>query len=405
MPSKQILPVLINAQYYTLILLFLLIPWSLAGMQIALALFSVMTIGVLFFRRKKPHLNFLFFKLLAVYLAARLISALFAPEPFSSFKAILDTEWVIFTIPLLFSIDFSEKKQRIALQTLIFSAALVGIYGCIQFFYGLEYFRGQQLTPMGGFYRASGGYNHYLTLAGNQLMLLGIGVAFFLLEGKWNRLKTLYFIAAMIIFLSVIATFGRSAWLALMVLMGLTVLLTKTRLFGYVFGVMLLAAVVASLISPEVQARFISIFDISQNQDRFNLWHTALNMIKNNPIWGVGQGNFTRVFPLYEVPGFYDSKVHAHNDYLNAAANSGMPSALAWLALWISWFYVSLKTYLRKNLSLFERQVLLGSILALSGILFAALFQCYYTDLENNLLWWTLASLGLKVALDHSRLN
>ena len=44
MLSKNISSLLQNAQYYALLLLCLLVPWSLAGMQIALGLFSVISI-------------------------------------------------------------------------------------------------------------------------------------------------------------------------------------------------------------------------------------------------------------------------------------------------------------------------------------------------------------------------
>ena len=44
-----------------------------------------------------------------------------------------------------------------------------------------------------------------------------------------------------------------------------------------------------------------------------------------------------------------------------------------------------------------NKKILLAGILGLAGILFASLFQCYYPDLETNLLWWFIISSGVVI--------
>ena len=60
-----------------------------------------------------------------------------------------------------------------------------------------------------------------------------------------------------------------------------------------------------------------------------------------------------------------------------------------------------LKTYWQKELSELDRKVLAGSILGITGIMLAAVFQCYWTDLENNIAWWFTGIMGAQVFLRH----
>ncbi|NIV03805.1 MAG: hypothetical protein GWN59_04050 [Calditrichae bacterium] len=126
-------------------------------------------------------------------------------------------------------------------------------------------------------------------------------------------------------------------------------------------------------------------------------------MIVANPLWGIGPGLFDQVFEIYKVPGFYDAFGHSHNDFLNMAVNSGILGLLAWLGVWGSWFYFVLKAFRQNQLFKFESRLMLGCILSISGILVAALFQCYFTDLENNIAWWFIAALGLHAAIQENK--
>jgi O-antigen ligase len=61
----------------------------------------------------------------------------------------------------------------------------------------------------------------------------------------------------------------------------------------------------------------------------------ALGIVKDYPLFGAGPGSFYTVFPGYRpetVRAFYD---HAHNDYVELAAESGVP-ALAILGLFVA---------------------------------------------------------------------
>lgn len=63
---------------------------------------------------------------------------------------------------------------------------------------------------------------------------------------------------------------------------------------------------------------------------RLYTWSGTLDMIKSNPIFGVGIGNFTTAYPRYEITAF---TAHAHNSMLQWASETGLPGLLLLLAL------------------------------------------------------------------------
>lgn len=376
----------------------LVLPWSLAAMQIALGLLAAYGAFIAIHRRRLRDYRHSFFMVLGIYLLFQALSALFSTAPLHSLQAFLNTDWPAFTVPLLVALTLSPAGRRKVFQILLFSASAVSVYALFQFFGGRDIFRGTALTPYGDFYRANGGYNFSLTFAGNQLMAFCLAFTMILYEKEPLR-RALYLLAGGLIFASVIATFGRSTWIAAMLVLGLGTWLVNRRLFAVFGAAFIVFAVVLALALPVFQERFLSIFDLAQNETRLNLWKTSVAIIADHPVWGIGPGRFTNLFPLYKVPGFYDTATHAHNDALNMAVGSGLLGLLAWLAVWSLWFYIVFRAWRRISAQEEDKAMVLASILAIAGILIAGFFQCYYTDLENNIFWWFMAVLGLQAAL------
>jgi len=367
-------------------------PWSLALMQIALGLMLLIGYAILIRNKQPLHIN-TFLILLGAYLIIRFITIYFSPDPARSFRAVYKQDWTLLLLPLFATIKLDSRTIRNALQTLLISATLVGIYGILQMFLGVEYVRGKNLAAYGNLFRATGSYSFYLTFAGNQLMFFVFLLGVFLLERQNNQRRLIQAAMLTVLLLSIIATFGRSAWLAIVLATGLGTLLVNRRLFGYaMLGISIIAGL-AMTISPDIQERIFSIFDMSKNAARLNLWYTSIEMIKANPFTGLGPGLFNRFFEMYKVPGVYDAYGHSHNDYLNIAVNSGIPALLVWLSAWTSWFVYTLKRYFSSEGE--EKQHMLGSVLAITAIGFAAIFQCYYTDLENNIVWLFFTGIAL----------
>lgn len=79
---------------------------------------------------------------------------------------------------------------------------------------------------------------------------------------------------------------------------------------------------------------------------RFKLWEHAADYIMKNPIMGCGYGNWKLASIPYEKEYINDLNVpaHAHNDFLEHAAELGLPGGLLYLSLYLCLFVFTLKT-------------------------------------------------------------
>jgi O-antigen ligase len=375
----------------------LFLPWSLSGMQVFLILSVLVTIFIKLSQKQSPFALDEFAILFVIYLALRILSALLSPKPSVSISAVFHTDWPLLSIPILSSICMTPQNRKKILQSLIFSSATISIYALYQFFSGFDPYRGKILTEMGNFYRSTGAFDFYLTLAGTQLMIFFVALGLLKSAAQSKVRKIVLAISALLIFLSILTTFGRSAWIALLVAGAIGLALSSRRILRKGLIVAIPLIVLVTLAIPELRERLFSSFDLSANSDRLNLWKTSAAMIADRPLLGIGPGLFKENFEKYKVPGNYDATGHAHNDYLNLAATSGILSLLAWLFMWGYWFKRTIKTSKSLPPDSVDRLHLLGISLSLIAILFASLFQCYYTDLENNICWTFLAVMGLQI--------
>ncbi len=387
-----------------LLILFLVsLPWSLAAMQITavVLVLAIILDSIVHHRRPFPFHPFFYFMI--VYAAVRVMSALYNPTPVRSLWAVAANDWFLLVVPFLTGIRLSREWKERALHALLLSATLVGMYGVFQTFFGYEIFRGIRIPAYGHFFRAIGGYNFYLTFAGNQLLALGLALSCLLTE-KSSALRWKYAGAFVVILLSILGTFARSAWLGLTAMILLGVWILNRRYFWRAVAVFVFLGGMLLLVVPDFRMRVVSIFQPAENSVRLNLWRTGWAMWKMHPVWGIGPGRFNELFPLFKVPGVYDATGHTHNDYLNMAVNSGIVGLVSWLALWMAWFWYTIRALLLFPLAAIDRKWLYGSILGVAAILIAAFFQCYFTDLENNIYWWTIAALTLMVQNEYRSL-
>jgi len=329
-----------------------------------------------------------------------MMSSILSADISMSIKAAFNNDWYLLILPFIASINIDEKTKRNAFLILIISASIVGLYGIIQFFDGVEYIRNKTLYPRGDFYRAIGAYGFYLTFAGNQMLVFAIALSFFLFHEKWDKFKYLLLVSLAILFLSIIVTFGRSAWMGVFLIIILGTFIVNKKVFFASLGLIIVGFALIFLFVPLLFDRFTSIVDLSQNMGRVTLWKTSWNIISSHPFFGIGPGFFSDYFQIFKEPGLYDRMGHSHNDYLNTAVYGGMIGLLTWLGMWIAWFYFAIKKYIQIKSGGIDKRIILAGIMGLAGILFASGFQCYYTDLENNLMWWFILTAGISIFID-----
>lgn len=93
-----------------------------------------------------------------------------------------------------------------------------------------------------------------------------------------------------------------------------------------------------------VRERFLSIIDLSKHTARIEIWESTLNLIRDHFWFGVGPGNFGRVYPSYAVTERVAGFGSAHNNYLFFTAQWGV---LGGLTLYGWHFWVMMRSLLR----------------------------------------------------------
>jgi O-antigen ligase len=333
---------------------------------------------------------------LIVYLGWNILSAGLSERPGHSLGAILDNEWPLFIMLMVYwSID-DEPFLKKVLMVFLSSGCIVAVYAVWQVAGGMELYRHMPLDPMGsGLYRAVGFYSFYLTFAALAMAVFFFSTSFSFEFKRW------YFIAlSALSFLAVVGSFARSIWLSFAIAIPVFAFIRSRRLGMIVTSSLLILVVGGMLTVPALRYRIGSILDPGQNETRLNLWKTAVKISEANPILGVGEDNWDLVFDRYRVEGYYDTTVHPHNDYLTVLVSSGVPGLLAFLSLWSVVLVTGFKS-VRMMQSSTLRAVGWGAAFSLMGLLVGAMFQNYYGTFINCLEWWFVAG----VLMTASKLN
>jgi putative inorganic carbon (hco3(-)) transporter len=150
-----------------------------------------------------------------------------------------------------------------------------------------------------------------LALAQSRGALIGLGAALLVMAWVgWPQLRRWFAGGAALSIISVMASLvaGRITWNALLEKMGWRPL-TDVALSHNV-----------------TDANFSTV-------ERLAHWAAATRMATAHPLTGVGAGNYPVVYHLYAVPHWQLPLGHAHNLYLNMAAELGIIGALAYLAV------------------------------------------------------------------------
>ena len=157
-----------------------------------------------------------------------------------------------------------------------------------------------------------------------------------------------------------------------------------------ILPVFLLAAVLVFFIpkiAPLVQG-FYSHHETNITQ-RYLAYQSALHMIKDNPLLGIGVGNYRDIYYRdYKLPAASDDPVTftAENNFLETGAQTGIFGLL----IYISFFGLCFKNlyFVYKNSAdAFLRSLGLGIGISLTGLLVASLFATVNTVPLNMILW------------------
>jgi O-antigen ligase len=180
---------------------------------------------------------------------------------------------------------------------------------------------------------------------------------------------------------AIVTSFSKGAYMAVAVL-ALVVVITVPR-WRWVVGLSVASAVVIATQIPLLMARLATtLISINGRQEIFG---ATLQMLRQNPIFGVGLGGYT-----YQFRGL-TPQVHPHNMWLTFWVETGIVGALAFgvivlMLLWLGW-----RAW--PQTQGFERLVLWGVLGALVLWLVHGFVDSPYWKNDMSVEFWILASL------------
>jgi O-antigen ligase/Tfp pilus assembly protein PilF len=164
--------------------------------------------------------------------------------------------------------------------------------------------------------------------------------------------------AAVLMAMALALTSARGAWLGAAAGLGMTALLRRGspaergRLIGLVLTVMVLSAVAGAVLQrfTEVSGPWDKLVSTmgqmrSSGEGRRLWWGATALMVADHPVLGIGEGRFREAYPGYQAAylaswpqrdraSVWPAPVEApHSDYLQVAAELGIPGLVLWLAV------------------------------------------------------------------------
>lgn len=303
-------------------------PWSSALRQGVLALALVgWILGQRFtsnqLPRKKPEIDLLVL-LVGLSLVACFVSWMFSGYELSSRIELVDL--VLFSGVFLM---VAKSMSRADFRLLVKGAVFVGSLYAIHTIY--------QKTVLGDSRPASTFFNPNFA-AGFFLGALGLVASQLFSHRKTASGILWYGAGGLVLLLGIWSTGSRSGFLALIV-MGVALIWIFIRKAKWVIiGSFVLCTLFVIIPNPGRDRLARGVTKDPYAFDRLRIWGKTVEIIRDNPLLGVGIGNFEHStnsyrFPLdREIGRFGRIYRDAHNSYLQVAAEIGIPAALVLLA-------------------------------------------------------------------------
>lgn len=191
--------------------------------------------------------------------------------------------------------------------------------------------------PLAGtsFYRAAGGFGWPNELA--MFLAVSLPLAVYRLRaavGVAGRVFALGMIGAA--GGGLVATFSRGSWLAVVLAPGVLLLTGERRLVLRFWGVLLLGAVFADVVTGgALSTRILETPEDPFVAQRLLLMGAGVLMFQSSPVVGVGPGGFPEALEAFgpQISGLFDFVGSAHNGYVHVGAEMGVIGLVAFLYL------------------------------------------------------------------------
>jgi putative inorganic carbon (HCO3(-)) transporter len=251
---------------------------------------------------------------------------------------------------------------------------------------------------------------HPNVMAGNLIILASalLGAGYFAWRNFSAWEKTTLLAAGLSGILIVLQSGSRGALFALSIAVGLALLL-RSRILGVVYF-LLSGAAGAAFAAGNLAAIHQAVNQVDGRAVslalRLEIWARALDILHDSPLTGVGMGVFgavlDKLYPLFKsAPG---TILHAHNLYLQIAADLGLPGLIAWLAILLTTVWACWECFRRSPSGSLTSGFAAGLLVAQAALAAHGLFDAVTWGIVRTapVVW---ALWGLAIALQSTTRN
>ncbi|MFD2446712.1 O-antigen ligase family protein [Bacillus sp. CGMCC 1.16607] len=323
---------------------------------------------------------------------------------------------------IVVKINFSKEQYTNFAKWFAASVIIVGLFGVLQYVFNFSLNKAGLYALKEAKGRVDSTFvnpNYYSAFLNYIIpMFLLMAVAYF----KDKKAQLLMFAFYAIFVINVILTYTRAAWVTMVCAGILLVILMPKQFTKNLFKIHILISILVLVtivyFMPDVQSRTGSavfaiqkllpkdskiaefVGDNVENPDeldpdemeensttnravvsRVTLWKTGWVMLRDNPVLGVGMGNYYARYKEYvtkypELDIGHDA-YSVHNSYLKVGAETGFLGLVSFLLIYILYFLTIIKLYFKQNL--------IGRVMAV-GLFVGSV--CYMVqNLSNNIIF------------------
>jgi O-antigen ligase len=341
----------------------------------------------------------LFYPICCLAAAISLSIALAKPYPF--LKPLEKVGYLLALFPFTFMFQQNPEKKKWILGACLIFSFLLTIIATGQFLGLFESWGGfltKHSKPLENskhhFFLATGLTFHHTPFAATMTWAFHALLAHYFFSPS-PRMKKWLLAGTILCVVSVLMSFSRGVWLALLFsgLLSISLFNWKKLVPLSLCGSGIFAILFFSV--PEFHNRLFSI-QFSENPERLKLWQIAWKMFLDKPLFGQGYHSFGyRLQEFVQPQEIYPSfPKEAHNMYLDFLATTGMVGFFSFLILIAAALIKLIQLWKSKALSKTEQPWVLATLSGFVGFLIAGFFDRHFymsQTLVPNLVFLAIA--------------
>lgn len=299
---------------------------------------------------------------------------------------------------------YSLEQAKRLVWAMLASAGVVALYGFYQYYFGFAvsaavWVDGEQFPDLK--MRVFSTLENPNLLAGFLVIMMAVAAGMgYRAEAKGSKALVALLIAALGSCL--VLTYSRGAWLSLLAVIGVYALICNRK----ALWLLLVVPIVLFFAHAAVLERILSIMNPTDTSStlRLALWESTWAMIMDNPFLGIGWGSYWMVYPEYDffVQNASVKIFHAHNMYLNIAAEIGIPGFIAFCTVIYGHIRLALDSLKGAPMG-WVSGMLLGLVAAMGGILINGFTDYVLFNIQLSMVFWLLNALIIVIWTELNR--